>query len=347
MLVDRVVVRVKAGDGGDGIVAFRRERFVPRGGPDGGDGGDGGDVWLVVSPHVHGLREFRHQKEFRAEAGARGQGARKTGKSGDDLHLPVPPGSSVYTLKDHRDEGGTLSVDLTEQGQEFLIAKGGGGGLGNYHFATSVHQTPRKATPGKPGEEKYIRLELKSIADVGIIGLPNVGKSTLLARLTHAEPKIANYPFTTLEPNLGVLDPKKAGLRAKNLPELVFADIPGLIEGASKGRGLGQEFLRHIERTRVLVHLIDALSSDPERDYTAVRDELKAWSSTHPPGVPHPEGVQLADRSEVVAVNRTDANPEFAKDNKGFITEHKALLISAVTGQGLKELVRFLAREVK
>lgn len=340
MLVDRAVIKVKAGDGGDGIVAFRRERFVPRGGPDGGDGGAGGDVYLVVSPHVHGLREFRHQKEFRAEAGARGQGSKKTGKSGDGRRLPVPPGTQVYTIGDQRSEmrdqhEGELLVDLKEAGQEFLIAKGGRGGLGNYHFVTSTLQAPRKATPGKPGEEKYIRLELKSIADIGIIGLPNVGKSTLLARLTQAEPKIADYPFTTLEPNLGVLDPKKAGLRGKNTPELVFADIPGLIEGASQGRGLGQEFLRHIERTKVLVHLIDALSADPERDYQTIRQELKEWK------------LDLTDKPEVIAVNRVDANPEFAKEYKGFIKEHKAVLISAVTGQGLIELIRFLTRQVK
>ncbi|MBI3260842.1 GTPase ObgE [Candidatus Berkelbacteria bacterium] len=365
MLIDRAEIRVKAGGGGNGVVRWHREKYIPKGGPDGGDGGDGGDVIIVASPHTHGLREFSvARKLYAAEAGEHGKSKRQHGKNGKDLIINVPPGTVVKVqpraFNVQCSDAEVEVVDLITPGQREVVALGGKGGLGNVHFATSAHQTPYESTPGEPGEVKYILLELKLIADVGIIGLPNVGKSTLLARLTHAKPEIADYQFTTLEPNLGVLDPEQVGLRGKDIPTLIFADIPGLIKGASSGKGLGHEFLRHIERTTVVLHLVDALSDDPERDYQIIRKELAQWQAKLPPWqFDHKQSLTsqssdtggnakvLTEKPEVVAVSRCELKPEFAKEHKGFVKEHKAILVSSQTGQGLKELVQLLVSRTK
>ena len=266
MFLDRVKIWVHAGAGGDGAATFRKEAHVPRGGPDGGDGGRGGSVLLRVDPGQTTLRDFQYRHHFKATPGGRGTRARRHGKAGDDLVLEVPPGTGVYD-----DATGELVADLVATGQEAMVAKGGRGGLGNTHFKTSTHQAPQHAQKGEPGEERWLRLELRLIADVGLVGLPNAGKSTLLAALTAAQPKIADYPFTTLEPNLGVLDLGEGDERRPTI-----ADVPGLIEGASGGAGLGHAFLRHVERTRVLVHVVDGSSRDPDWDHSVIREELRA-----------------------------------------------------------------------
>src|SRR5512142_415147 len=284
MFLDRVKIWVRAGDGGDGAATFRKEAHVPRGGPDGGDGGRGGSIEARVDPGQTTLRDFQHRHHFRATPGGRGERARRHGKAGEDLFLEVPPGTAVY------DDGtGELIADLVASGQAALVARGGRGGLGNTHFATSTHQAPKHAQKGEPGEERWLRLELRLIADVGLVGLPNAGKSTLLAALTAARPKIADYPFTTLEPNLGVMelgddDPRRP----------TIADVPGLIEGASEGAGLGHAFLRHVERTRILVHVVDGSGRDPAWDYGVIREELRA----------HDEA--LLDKPTLVAFNKID-----------------------------------------
>ncbi len=284
MFLDRVRIWVRAGSGGDGAATFRREAHVPRGGPDGGDGGRGGSIHLRVDPGQTTLRDFQHRHHFRATSGGRGEGARRHGKAGDDLVLDVPPGTAIYD-----DASGELVADLVATGQQALVARGGRGGLGNKHFATSTHQAPRHAQKGEPGQERWLRLDLRLIADVGLVGLPNAGKSTLLAALTAAEPKIADYPFTTLEPNLGVLD-----LGPDDPRRVTIADVPGLIEGASEGAGLGHAFLRHVERTRVLVHIVDGGGRDPEWDYDVIRTELAA----HDPA--------LLEKPILVAFNKLD-----------------------------------------
>src|SRR5512141_1328115 len=264
MFLDEVRIVVRAGAGGDGAATFRREAHVPRGGPDGGDGGRGGSVYLRVDAGQTTLRDFRYKHNFTATPGGSGERQKRHGKAGDDLFLPVPPGTAVI-----EEATGALIADLVAVGQEAMIARGGRGGLGNVHFATSTHQAPRHAQRGEPGEERWVRLELRLIADIGLVGLPNAGKSTILAALTAARPKIADYPFTTLEPNLGVLD----------LPDgrrPAIADVPGLIEGASEGAGLGHAFLRHVERTRVLVQVVDGSDRDPEWSFRVIRDELEA-----------------------------------------------------------------------
>ena len=266
MFLDRVKIWVKAGSGGDGAATFRREAHVPRGGPDGGDGGRGGSIVLRVDPGQTTLRDFRYAHHFRAGGGGRGEGARRHGKAGAPKEIDVPPGTSVYD-----DADGQLVADLVATGQTALVAKGGRGGLGNVHFATSTHRTPRHAQKGEPGVERWLRLELRLIADIGLVGLPNAGKSTLLAALTAATPKIASYPFTTLEPNLGVME-----LGPDDDRRPTIADVPGLIEGASTGAGLGHAFLRHVERTRVLVHVVDGGDPDPEWDHDVIRGELEA-----------------------------------------------------------------------
>jgi GTP-binding protein len=325
MFLDRVKVWLRAGDGGAGASTFRREAHVPRGGPDGGDGGRGGSVHLRVDPGQTTLRDFQYKHHFRAPAGGRGERARRHGKAGDDLVLDVPPGTAVFD-----DATGELIADLVARGQVALAARGGRGGLGNTHFATSTHQAPRHAQKGEPGEERWVRLELRLIADVGLVGLPNAGKSTLLAAVTAARPKIADYPFTTLEPNLGVMDLGEDDGRRPTI-----ADVPGLIEGASIGAGLGHAFLRHVERTRVLVHVVDGSGRDPEWDHDVIRDELRA----HDPA--------LLAKPILVVLNKVDlpsaaeAWPAFraARARDGL----RAIAISATTGEGMSAFRSALA----
>jgi GTP-binding protein len=317
MFLDQVKIWLRAGDGGAGASTFRHEAHVPRGGPDGGDGGRGGSITLRVDPGQTTLRDFRYKHHFRATPGGRGEGARRHGKAGQDLVLDVPPGTAVYD-----DATGELLADLVATGQSALAARGGRGGLGNTHFATSTHQAPKHAQKGEPGEERWVRLELRLIADVGLVGLPNAGKSTLLAAVTAATPKIADYPFTTLEPNLGVMDLDGVDERRPTI-----ADVPGLIEGASSGAGLGHAFLRHVERTRVLVHVVDGSDRDPEWDFDVIRGELRA----HDPA--------LLDKPTLVAFNKVDlpsaaeAWPPFrkARGRDGLTV----VAISAATGEGI------------
>jgi GTP-binding protein len=329
MFIDEVRIRVKAGDGGNGCLAFRREKYVPRGGPSGGDGGRGGDVALVASEHHNTLLHFRFNPEHTAERGRHGEGSNRTGRDGSSIELPVPVGTVVYDA----DTGEEL-VDFTAPGQQFVVVKGGRGGRGNARFATSTHQTPTEHEPGKPGGERNLRLELKLLADVGLVGFPNAGKSTLIARISAAKPKIADYPFTTLEPNLGVVafDDDRA---------FVVADIPGLIEGAHLGHGLGIQFLRHIERTRVLVHLVDVSEEtgrDPVNDFHVILRELANFSSklANKPMIVVASKIDVAQdprRIEAVAaIARREGMPFFA--------------ISAVTGQGVSELVREMGSRV-
>ncbi len=317
MFLDRVKIWVHAGDGGDGAATFRKEAHVPRGGPDGGDGGRGGSVIIRVDPGQTTLRDFQYRHHFKATPGGRGTRARRHGKAGDDLILDVPPGTAVYD-----DASGELLADLVATGQEAMVARGGRGGLGNTHFKTSTHQAPKHAQKGEPGAEHWLRLELRLIADIGLVGLPNAGKSTLLAAVTAAQPKIADYPFTTLEPNLGVMD---LGDEDERRPTI--ADVPGLIEGASMGAGLGHAFLRHVERTRVLVHVVDGAAREPERDHEIIRDELRA----HDPA--------LLDKPMLVVFNKLDlpaaqdAWPGFARARTAEGLE--AVAVAASTGEGL------------
>ena len=306
MFIDQVEIYVKSGKGGDGAVHFRREKYVPRGGPDGGDGGKGGDVILEVKPTLNTLN-FRQKERFLAEAGRPGAKQNMYGKSGEDLIIFVPPGTVVYEIVDG--DLGTESAplqllgDLTEPGQQLIVCKGGRGGRGNTHFKSATHQVPRTAEKGEPAQEKRLKLELKLIADIGLIGVPNAGKSTLLSTLTNAQPKIAAYPFTTLEPNLGVAEIDED-------TTVVLADIPGLIEGASEGAGLGHEFLRHIQRTRVLVHILDGLSPDPLADYSQINSELSLFDPN------------LGKKPQLVALNKIDQPevkerlPEIKKEMK-------------------------------
>ena len=319
MFLDQAKIIVKAGDGGNGCVSFRREKYVPLGGPNGGDGGRGGDVVLVVEHRLNTLSAFQHKTRFEAQRGKNGGGKDQTGASGEDLRIRIPPGTSV------RDAGtGMLVADLTSPGQELTVARGGRGGRGNARFATSTNQAPRMAENGEPGESKTLVLELKLIADVGIVGLPNAGKSTLLASVSAARPKIADYPFTTLEPYLGVVT-------LDDDTSLVLADIPGLIEGASKGAGLGHEFLRHIERTRVLIHLLDGSRENPLADFDTINEELAA------------HGHGLAAKPQIVGFNKMDlpdaqANWPRVKselERRGV----EAMAVSAVAQDGVRELL--------
>lgn len=334
MFIDEAKIRVKAGDGGNGCMAFRREKFVPRGGPSGGDGGRGGDVIMESSERHNTLVHFRFNPEYKAERGRHGEGSNRTGREGADIVLKVPVGTIVYN-----DETGERLHDFTRPDERLVVAKGGRGGRGNQHFATPTHQAPREHEPGKPGEEKSLRLELKLLADVGLVGYPNVGKSTLISRISAARPKIADYPFTTLQPNLGVV-----AVGAEDDPHqisFVVADIPGLIEGAHTGAGLGTQFLRHIERTRLLVHLIDVSDSsgrpDPVKDFNVIMGELESF------------GAALEHKPMVVAASKIDvANPEKLAKLKRFCTRKKLKLcpISAVTGEGVDKLKYALAQEV-
>jgi GTP-binding protein len=324
MFLDSVRIWLSAGDGGAGASTFRREAHVPRGGPDGGDGGRGGSIHLRVDPGQTTLRDYKHRHHFRASPGGRGERARRHGRAGDDLVLDVPPGTAVFD-----DASGALLADLVASGQTAMVARGGRGGLGNTHFATATHQAPKHAQKGEPGEERWVRLELRLIADVGLVGLPNAGKSTLLAAVTAAQPKIADYPFTTLEPNLGVMDLDDGDRRP------TIADVPGLIEGASGGAGLGHAFLRHVERTRVLVQVVDGSDRDPEWAYGVIRQELRA----HDPA--------LLEKPLLVAFNKVDlpsaaaAWPAFgqARAREGVA----AVAISASTGEGIDGFRRALA----
>jgi GTPase len=324
MFIDEAMITVQSGKGGDGAVHFRREKYVPRGGPDGGDGGRGGDVILEVQPTLNTLSRFRHQRKFRAQDGARGAKQNMTGRSAEDLIVPVAPGTLVYNKETQE-----LLGDLVDPGQRLVVAKGGRGGRGNARFATSTNQTPRIGERGEPGQSLLLRLELKLIADVGIVGVPNAGKSTLLSAVTNATPKIAPYPFTTLEPNLGVADLDED-------TSLVLADIPGLIEGAHMGVGLGHDFLRHIQRTRVLIHLLDGLAEDPILDLAQINSELALFDP------------QLGRKPQVIALNKMDLPevrqrwPELQKALKK--RGHKALAISAVSGENTRELLFQAAR---
>jgi len=282
MFTDQVEIHVRSGRGGDGMVHFRREKFIPRGGPDGGDGGRGGDVVFEVRHTLNTLSSFRQNQKFKAEDGIRGGPSQMSGRAGKDLVIPVPPGTLIFDA-----DTNMILGDLTHPDQRLMVCKGGRGGRGNQHFATSRNQAPRTAEKGVPHEEKRLRLELKLIADIGLIGVPNAGKSTLLSVLTNARPKIAAYPFTTLEPNLGVAE-------IDVNTSVVLADIPGLIEGASQGAGLGHDFLRHIQRTRVLVHLLDGLSDDPIADYSQINTELSLFDPN------------LAKKPQIVALNKID-----------------------------------------
>lgn len=332
MFVDKVTVVVNAGRGGNGAVSFRHEKYVDKGGPDGGDGGQGGDVVLVGSTRTNTLAAFRYQKELHADDGSPGSKRKKHGKSATDLEVQVPVGTAVYN------EDGKLIADIVEEGQKAIIAHGGRGGFGNAHFTSSRRQTPRVAEKGEPGESFEATFELKIIAEVGLIGLPNAGKSTLLARITNAKPEIANYPFTTLKPNLGVAE-------ATAERSLLIADIPGLIEGASKGKGLGDDFLRHVERTRVLIHLIDGYSADIAADYGIIRKELSAYK------------VDLADRPEIIAITKIEGlDDEIVADQAKLVSKiagknTPVIPISAVSGKGLQELlyeaVRLADREAE
>jgi GTPase len=324
MFIDEAKIRVKAGDGGNGCMAFRREKFVPRGGPSGGDGGKGGDVIMESSERHNTLVHFRFNPEYKAERGRHGEGSNKTGREGADVLLKVPVGTIVYD-----DETGDKVFDFSQADQRIVIAHGGRGGRGNARFATSVHQAPREHEAGRPGEERGYRLELKLLADVGLVGYPNVGKSTLISRISSARPKIADYPFTTLEPNLGVV----AVGDAKDEISFVVADIPGLIEGAHTGVGLGTQFLRHIERTRLLVHLVDVSDSsgrpDVVKDVEVIMGELHSFGA----GLEEKPMIMAASKIDVVNKDKLAALKRYCKKKKLKLYE-----ISAVTGKGIEEL---------
>lgn len=356
-MFDRVKIYVKAGDGGNGAATFRREKSVPRGGPDGGDGGRGGSVFIVADPNMNTLLPYRFKKQYSASNGGKGEGRGKHGKKGEDLYLQVPPGTLIRKAKpgklshvpdddeeleftnrrktgdnEDKDEvGGETVADLVIPEQKVMVARGGRGGLGNMHFATSTRQTPKIAQNGEPGEEIWLWLELKLIADVGLIGYPNVGKSTLLASTTAANPKIGDYPFTTLEPNLGVVKIHD--------DSFVMADIPGLIEGAHQGAGLGDEFLRHIERTRLLVHILDGMSEHIMQDFERVNRELQLFNE------------DLAKRPQIVAVNKMDipeAQEQYSEVKDLFEQRgYPVYAISAATGAGTRELLDYIAARMQ
>ena len=333
MFIDEAKIRVKAGDGGNGCMAFRREKFVPRGGPSGGDGGKGGDVVMGSSERHNTLVHFRFNPEYKAERGRHGEGANKTGRDGSDVVLKVPVGTIVYD-----DETGEKVFDFSGPDHRIVIARGGRGGRGNARFATSTHQAPREHEAGRPGEERAYRLELKLLADVGLVGYPNVGKSTLISRISAARPKIADYPFTTLEPNLGVV----AVGDAKDEISFVVADIPGLIEGAHAGAGLGTQFLRHIERTRLLVHLVDVSDSSGRADVTKDVDVILGELGSF--------GAHLEDKPMLVVASKMDvANKDKLAALKKYCRKKKWKLyeISAVTGKGIEELKYAMAGEIE
>jgi GTP-binding protein len=325
--LDQCKIYIRSGNGGGGSVSFRREKFIQYGGPDGGDGGRGGDVWIEAVEGLNTLIDYRYQQHFKAETGQHGMGRQRHGAAGADIVLKVPVGTQVY-----EDDRETLIADLDQVGARVLLAKGGNGGWGNVHFKGPVNQAPRHANPGQPGEEKWIWLRLKLIADAGLVGLPNAGKSTFLAATSAATPKIADYPFTTLTPNLGVVDLSPS-------ERFVLADIPGLIEGASEGAGLGTKFLGHVERTAVLIHLVDATQEDPAGAYRTIRQELETY------------GAGLEDKPELLALNKIDALTPEAREEAAAALEaeagRKPLLISGVSGEGVTDLLRAAWREIR
>jgi GTPase len=334
MFVDEVDIHVLAGDGGRGCLSFRREKYVPRGGPDGGDGGHGGSVFVVATPTKNTLVDFRFHPEFKAPRGQHGQGSNRTGESAEDLEIAVPIGTLVFEKKDPEGAEVALLADLTEEGQRILVAKGGRGGRGNARFTSSTNRAPRRTEPGTPGEERILRLQLKLLADVGLIGFPNAGKSTLISRISAARPKIADYPFTTLQPNLGVVS-------ISDDRSFVVADVPGLIAGAHSGHGLGHQFLRHIERTKVLIHLVDVSSGsgrDPVEDFDTIMEELRLFDA------------KVAAKPQIVAANKIDALDD--PERLARLEQHVARLglpfhtISGVTGEGIPPLVEAAWREI-
>ena len=324
--LDQAKVFIRSGDGGAGSVSFRREKFIEFGGPDGGDGGRGGDVWVEAVDGLNTLIDYRYQQHFKAKTGVHGMGRNRTGAKGADVVLKVPAGTQIY-----EEDNETLICDLTTVGQRFRLAAGGNGGFGNQHFKTSTNQAPRRANPGLPGTEHIIWMRLKLIADAGLVGLPNAGKSTFLAAVTAAKPKIAEYPFTTLYPGLGVarIDQR----------EFVIADIPGLIEGAHQGVGIGDRFLGHVERTRVLLHLVSAQEESPAKAYKTVRGELDAY------------GHGLTDKPEIVALSQADTIDAATRKKKMAALKravgHAPLLLSAVTGEGVEAVQRALMAEIE
>ncbi|MER2535260.1 MAG: GTPase ObgE [Rhizobiaceae bacterium] len=324
--LDQAKVYIRSGDGGAGSVSFRREKFIEFGGPDGGDGGRGGDVWLEAVNGLNTLIDYRYQQHFKAKTGVHGMGRNMTGAKGADVVLKVPVGTQVY-----EEDNDTMICDITQVGQRFLLAKGGNGGFGNQHFKTSTNQAPRRANPGLPGQEMWVWLRLKLIADAGLVGKPNAGKSTFLAAVTAAKPKIADYPFTTLHPGLGV-----ARIDGR---EFVLADIPGLIEGAHEGVGIGDRFLGHVERTRVLLHLVSGQEESPGKAYKTVRAELEAY------------GKGLADKPEIVALSQVDTLDAEARKKKVQSLRRAAgrapLLLSAVSGEGVETALRALMSEIE
>lgn len=330
MFIDRAKIRVKAGDGGSGVTAFRREKFVPRGGPSGGDGGVGGDVWLESDDSINTLLHLRYNPEHKAQRGRHGEGSNRHGKDGESITVKVPVGTQVYNA-----ETNELLYDFTEAGQRYLAAKGGKGGWGNAHFATPTRRAPKFHYNGRPGEEKELQLELKLIADAGLVGFPNAGKSTLISVISAAKPKIADYPFTTLEPNLGVVD-------LGDYKTLIVADIPGLVEGASDGAGLGDRFLRHVERTRLILHLVDVSSlsgRDPVEDYEIINRELANYDE------------KLAATPQMVVATKLDALDEPERLEKLRLRAQadgrEFFEISSVTGRGVPELVSAVARRIE
>jgi GTP-binding protein len=319
MFYDQARIYISSGNGGDGMISFRREKHVPRGGPDGGDGGRGGDVVVVVNPNLNSLARFHRNVHFKAEHGKHGGRNNMTGAQGEDVRLEVPPGTVIRDA----DSNETMA-DMIHPDQEVLLLAGGRGGKGNARYATSVHQAPRIAERGEPGDERWVTLELKLIADVGIVGVPNAGKSTLLSVVSAARPKIADYPFTTLQPNLGVAE-------LDNYETMVLADIPGLIEGAAGGAGLGHDFLRHVERTRVLIHLLDGNAADPLEDWAMINQELALYSD------------KLIDKPQLVVLNKVDLSEASAWEpliaERMEEEEYPFMTISAVTGKGVREML--------